>query len=140
MLFTVTTKPNLTNKRNAEAAVEKIKELKTGNTIVYFCPDWFEMNFVYYYNIEHFKDYDDVDIKRKMYEYLHSENIFPISNQHQIDTNLIKQADKLIYLDAAADFHYSGNNIKNVLDAKCQLRGKYNIHEIFNIYEYELKK
>ncbi len=139
LLFVVTVKPNITNKRNVKETVEKIKALKTSNTIIYFCPDWFELNFAYYYNIEYFKDYDDINIKNKIYQYLHSENIFPINSSNQIDTNLIKYADKIIYLDAAADFSYPNNNIKKELDLNCHLKNQYKFYEIYNLFEYELK-
>ena len=137
--FIVTVKPNITNKRNVKETVEKIKALKTSNTTIYFCPDWFELNFVYYYNIEYFKDYDDVNIKYKIYQYLHSENIFPLNNHNQIDNNLNKNADKIIYLDAAADFHYPKNNIKKELDLNYHLKSQYKFNETFRVFEYELK-
>jgi len=137
LLFVSTVKPDLSNKRDVKETVSKIKELKTSSTIVYFCPDWFELNFVYCYNIQYFKEYDD---KNKMLQFLRSENIFPISSYNQIDTNLIKNMDKIIYLDAAADFSYPENNIKNKLDLKYRLKNEYKFYEIFNVYEYELNR
>lgn len=138
LLFVVTVKPNMTNKRNVRETVEKIKALKTNRTIVYFCPDYFELNFAYYYNIEYFKDYDDNN-KNNIYQHLHSENIFPINSFNQIDTNLINLGDKLIYLDASADFSYPNNNIKIELDLNFHLKNQYNFHEVFSVFEYELK-
>ncbi len=138
LLFVLTVKPNITNKRDVKETVAKIKELKTNTTIVYFCPEWFDLNFVYYYNRLYFMDYDDKNIKNKIYHHLHSENIFPISNHNQIDINLIKHMDKIIYLDVAADFHYPKNNIKKELDVRYNLKNEYKFYEIFNVYEYEL--
>lgn len=139
LFFVFTVKPNMTNKSNVKETVEKIKELKTNNTIVYFCPDWFELNFAYYYNIKYFKDYDDVNIKNKIYQYLHSENVFPINSYNQIDTNLIKFADKIIYLDASAEFGYPNNNIKKELNLNYPLKNQYKFYEEFSVFEYELK-
>lgn len=139
LLFIITVKPNISNKRNVKETVEKIKELKTSNTIVYFCPNWFELNFAYYYNIEYFKDYDDVNIKNKIYQYLQSENIFPITSSNQIDTNVTKYADKIIYLDAGAELSYPNNNILKELDLNYQFKNEYKFYEVFSVFEYELK-
>lgn len=139
LLFVSTVKPDISNKREVKETVSKIKELKKSSTIVYFCPDLFELNFVYYYNKQYFKDYDEKKIRNKIQKYLSSENIFPISSYNQIDTNLIKNMDKIIYLDAAADFSYPENNIKNKLDLNYRLKNEYKFYEIFKVYEYELK-
>ena len=139
LLFASTVKADLSNNRDVKETVSKTKELKTSSAIVYFCPDYFDLNFVYYYNIEYFKGYDEKKIKNKIHKNLNSENIFPISSYNQIDTNLIKNMDKIIYLDAAADFCYPENNIKNKLDLNYRLKNEYKFYEIFNVYEYELK-
>jgi mannosyltransferase len=139
LLFVLTVKPDITNKRDVKDTIAKIKELKTSNTIIYFCPDWFDLNFAYYYNINYFKAYDDKNIKNKIHHYLHLENIFPISSYNQIDPNLSKYADKIIYLDAAANFSYPENKIKNELDACYRMVNKYEFYEIFILYEYKLK-
>src|SRR5690606_18039135 len=39
-LFIITSKPNLSNKRNVKEAIDKIIELKTEKTAVYMCPSW----------------------------------------------------------------------------------------------------
>ena len=52
LLFAVTVKPNITNKRNVEETVDKIKEIRDSNTLVLICPAHFILNFAYYYNIE----------------------------------------------------------------------------------------
>jgi mannosyltransferase len=139
LLYVVTVRPNNSNKREVKEMILKIKELKTSNTIVYFCPDWFKMNFVYYYNVNYFKAHDDDSMGNRINQYLQLENIYPISNYNQIDTKLIKSADKFIYLDAAADFHSPNNNIRKKLELSYKLKSEYKFHEIFNVYEYELK-
>ncbi|MBM3419285.1 MAG: hypothetical protein FJY17_10255 [Bacteroidetes bacterium] len=139
LLFASTVKADLSNGRDVKETVSKIKKLKTSSTIVYLCPDYFDLNFVYYYNMQYFKGYDEKKIKNKIHKYLNSENIFPISSYNQIDTNLIKNIDKIIYLDAAADFCYPENNIKNKLDLNYRLKNEYKFYEIFNVYEYEVK-
>lgn len=136
LLFVLTVKPDISNKRDVKETVSKIKELKTSNTIVYFCPDYFDINFVYYFNLQYFKQNKD---KNNMLKLLNTENIFPIYSYEQIDTSVIKYKDKIIFLDAAADFCYPKNNIKHFLNTSHNLINQYKFYEIFNVYEYELK-
>ena len=112
--------------------------MKTGNTLVYYCSDRFTLNFVYYYNKDLFKNIIEEKDKNPFNEFLNTENIFPIISANQIDTALIKKADKIIFLDAAADFDYPNNNIKNYLNLNFTLVNQYKFHEIFYIYEYDV--
>ena len=138
MLLVATAKPNITNKRNVKETLAKIKEIKTSNTLVYYCSDRFTLNFVYYYNRDLFKNIIEEKDKNPLNEYLNTENIFPIISYNQIDTALIKKAHKIIFLDAAADFDYPNNNIKNYLNSNYTLTKQYKFHEIFCIYEYDI--
>lgn len=138
ILFVTTAKPNITNKRNVKETLAKIKDMKTGNTLVYYCSDRFTLNFVYYYNKDLFKNIIEEKDKNPFNEFLNTENIFPIISANQIDTALIKKADKIIFLDAAADFDYPNNNIKNYLNLNFTLVNQYKFHEIFYIYEYNV--
>lgn len=137
--FIATTKQVSPNKSTVKETVAKINDLKTKKTVVYFCPDWFDLNFIYYYNINYFKDFDDVNIKGKILNYLHSEHIFPIKNASQINTMLNIKADKILYLDDAADFHSPNNNIKKKLNNLYQLKNQYKFHQIVQIYEFGSK-
>jgi len=136
ILFVVTSRPNITNKRNVKETLAKIKEIKTNNTLVYYCSDRFTLNFIYYYNNNLFKNV--IEEKNPLNTYLNTENIFPIISYNQIDTALIKKADKIIFLDAAADFDYPNNNIKEVLNSNYTLVHEYKFPEIFHIYEYDV--
>jgi hypothetical protein len=139
LLFMATVQPNITNKRNVKEAVSKTTELQTENAIVYFCPSWFELNFIYYYNIDCFKDYNTIDIKYNIYKYLHSKNIYPIDSKNQLDTSLIKKADKIIFLDAGANYSSPDNNIFQTLEQHYKLQSKYEYYEIFRVYEFKVE-
>jgi uncharacterized membrane protein len=136
LLLGITFETNVDKKRHVTEVVQKVKELKTLNTIVYICPDGFDINFAYYYNRSYFKDIDDPESKRKLYRHLASEHIYPISNERQLDIALLRKAEKVIYIDAAADFAYPGNGIKAYLDSTLNLKHQYEIPEIYWIYEY----
>jgi len=140
MLLGITFTTNVDKKRHVTEVIEKIKEIKTNKSIVYICPDNFEINFAYYYNQQYFKDIDEPDRKEKLYKHLASENIYPINSYKQIDTLIFKNADKIIYIDAAADFAYPGNGIKAKLDSTLSLKQQYEVYEIYRINEYKNKR
>ena len=139
VLFFLTTNPNISNKRNVKEMMEIVKKLKETNTIVYFCPSWFDLNFVYYYNFEWFKNYDNQPIKRKLHKYMSADNIYPIDNKNQIDTIKLKEFNTIIYIDAGAGFSFPKNGICEKLNGISISNQKYEFYEMFKVYEYQLK-
>ncbi|MCX7744276.1 MAG: glycosyltransferase family 39 protein [Flavobacteriales bacterium] len=137
-LFIVTVKPDSYNKRDVKSLVAKIKSLKTKNTIIYICPDWFELNFVYYYQPSWFIETAS-NKKNNLNEYLHADNIYPINHYKQIDTTSISGKDKIIYIDAGSDFVLPDNNIKQFLDLNFNATEYLSIQDIFKVYIYNLK-
>jgi hypothetical protein len=138
MIITFTRNPD--NRRHVGDVVNKVKELKTSNTVVYMCPDYFDMNFAYYYNKSLFSDIAPTNYRKRLRDGLANEKIFIIANRHQIDTLLIKNTDKVIYVDAAADFSYPQNKIKEYLDS-CMNPVQDNFYyEIFHVIEYQSKE
>lgn len=134
--FIVTVKPNISNKRNVKETVEKIKKIRDSNTLILICPSQFSLNFAYYYNIDMFKDYNVKDIYSNINNSLIAENIYSINNISEID---YKKWNKIVYLDAAANFLEPNNNIIKELDTKYKLKKNYKFDEIFNVFVYELK-
>jgi hypothetical protein len=118
--------------------VGKLKSLKTQNTVVYICPDWLELNFVYYYDERYFRDFNDTDIKQNIYRHLKAENIYPIKNGNQIPSSSFIKGNKILFLDDAAEFNYPNNQVKEVLDRHCKLLNCYKFKNHFSLYEYEV--
>ncbi len=139
VIYIITVNPNISNKRNVKETIAKLKELKTNNSIIYFCPNHFKLNFLYYYNINWFKDFSGM-YTDKTDNCLHKDNIYPITDQSQIDTNKINLAEKTFYLDAAANFSYPNNNIFNKLNNILSLQNKYEFYKIFKIYEFNAEE
>ncbi len=135
MLFSFEIK--LSNKRNTEQAISRVKALKSANSIVYICADWFDMNFVYYYNETYFSDINNQEIKKNFLRDLSNEGIYPIQNATQIDTLLCNKADKIIYLDAAADFAYPGNNILKMLSNKYKKTDEQFYPAIYKVFVFQ---
>jgi len=136
LMFIISFNPKKSNKRNARETVDLIKSMKTDQTVVYICADWFDLNFIYYFNQEIFKNYDKTDSKRNINEYLKSQKIYPINSYTHIQTKHYENADKVIFLDASANSTFPDNKIKEHLDLIFDLKSHHFFYEIFNIYEY----
>ncbi len=111
ILFISTFKPDKSNKRNVRETVEKITNIRDSNTLVLICPSNFILDFVYYYNRDYFKDYNNNDIYLNASNHLKKENIYAINN---IDDINFKKWERVIFLDAAADFVSPDNNIREL--------------------------
>lgn len=136
VFFIITFRPNIDNKRHVKEAIEKIVALKDGNTEVIMCPYHFVLNFTYYYNQNIFKDADEKNVFGKIVERLKKEKIYAINS---FDPALF-DSEKIIYLDAAADFSFPNNNILNTLNKKYQLINTFRYYEVFNVYEFKKNK
>lgn len=134
LMFVFSFKPNIDNNRHVRETVAKVNALKDSNTSVIICPSYFMHNFTYYYNKNIFKDVDCETVNDKMVSNLKKENIH-ISNSSDIVAEIT--TEKIIYLDAAADFSFPGNNILTELTKNHQLLNTYKFHEIFTLYEFQ---
>lgn len=130
--FVATSNPNLSNRKNAKEAIEYVDRLRDGKTIVYFSPSWFDLNFIYYYDIRCFKN-----VKMNNHECLSQDNIFPISNQQEIRLNQLKKFDRIIFLDAGADFSFPGNGILQILEQHAVLKKQHDFQDLFKVYEFK---
>jgi len=137
-LMLLTCKFDPENHRDVKGVVQKIKALKSKpNTLVYLCPEWFDLNFVYYYEPAWFKEVDNTVTKGLLRERLRGDGINPIYAMGEIDSTAIANADRIVFLDAGADFAIPGNGIKAYLQAHFKLTKMSEYPEIFKIYEFE---
>lgn len=135
LLFAVTFRPNLDNKRHVIETIDKVRALKDENTSVIICGRDFVLNFAYYYDPKLFRDVDQVGVYDKMIYEFSKRDIFAV---YHMPTDVILKR-KVIYLDAAADFSDPGNNILNTLNSAYTLKQVHHFETIFNVYEFELK-
>lgn len=136
ILFIITTKPNFSNKRDVKETIQKIKELKSPNTLLVVCPHHFILNFAYYYDINLFKDFNTENITQNIDQQLKSQSIYSINHIDEVD---YQKWNHIVFLDAAANFSYPDNNILTELNANYSLQSTYEFYEIFNVYEYSVK-
>jgi len=133
-LFIFTSQPNIPNQRNVFQVVEKINEIRKENTLIIFCPRYFDLNLMYYFDNPFF-------VQAKSIEEVHLEfsrnNVYGLNSIKGID---LTNCDHIIFLDVSADFSYPKNNILNVLNDRYIQKSKHHVYEIFNIYEFEGEK
>ncbi len=136
VLFVITFKPNISNKRDVKETISKIKELKGENTVVLFCPKHFVLNYAYYQDVNIFQDVNTKDIYKNINKDLKKINIIGVDNINDVD---IQEWEHIIYLDAAANFSHPDNDILKTLELDYTIDSKYEYYSIFNIYEYKRK-
>jgi mannosyltransferase len=130
VMMGVTFHPNVDNNRRVREVVSKVKELKTGNSLVYICPEWLDLGFTYYYNNDYFRDY------RGYRQKLESENIFPVSDVAKLDTVAINKADKVIYYEEWATLVDKDSLIYKTFAKRLRVRKTYDIFESFHIHVF----
>ena len=76
--------------------VSYVKNLQSDGTIVLISPAWFDLNFLYYYNHDWFKNLNYSDS-------LHDHSIFQLNNLKQMNTINFLSASAVLYIDAGSE-------------------------------------
>jgi mannosyltransferase len=137
MLFTCT--PNVSNKRDVIGTISQIRLLRKQfpEALIYLCPEWYDLHFAYYWNRECFEVPATADaVKSEIQRCFANENIYPIRELTITNAQKLLTSNDVIYLDAAADFSYPNNGIKDVLASKFNQVELYEYPEIFRVYHY----
>lgn len=127
MIATYSAKDN--NKRQVKNTINYIKQNQMPTTLIAICPDWFNHNFLYYYNQDLFK--------AKKADDLANENILLLSDSKQLENMDLSKYDQIIYLDAAADFAYPKNAINTLLQSKYTFVSAEHFPDIFTVSIYK---
>lgn len=140
LLFVVTANPALSNNRPIKAVVEQIKIKKTEHTVVFICPDWLDLNLIYYYDRACFKNFDTQDIKRKIRETLINDNVFPITNHRELSIGLRDTTNHILFLDDASNVHYPNNKLEEKLKDHGEIVGVHNFNKGLRLLELRNNK
>jgi len=132
-VFANSSKPYVDNERNVDQVVDKVNELKNENSLVLFSPKHFDLNLTYYLDNKLFKSSSSVEGLNKE---LKSKNVVGVN--HIDDFNLAKW-NHIIFIDAASEFSFPGNNILRMLSSKFQNVTKNDTIGVLNVYEFKIK-
>lgn len=129
---------NPTRHREVQAMVSYVRHQKEdARSLVYFCPDYLDLSFVYYYDRSWYGSAAIPDGREYLKELLRKDHIFPISSKKGVDPAVFKDYERIIYIDAAADFAYPHNGILSTLKQSLDLRMKKHFEAVFNVYVFE---
>lgn len=137
MLLLITHVRNEPNNRDVKPMIEKIISLKTDGTAVILCPDYFNLNYAYYYDQSLFKNIGNESIEDGIVNRLENENVYGITHINQLNKEVISKCKKIIYLDAGADFMYPKNEINQVIATKFKHLDTFNFGDAFTLHVYE---
>ena len=108
-LFSFYTIPYFDRGWNVPRLVQKVNELKTAGTVVYICPGWFNINYIYY---------SDLDIFRKKLlrkdlalELINNSNMYSVHTSEMVDEKVVKSADQILFVDFNSNLGLPGNGI-----------------------------
>jgi len=88
---------------------EFIHQIKTPETIVYYAPVWYTLNFAYHYDKKIFANYNTVDIYKNIIENLKKQQIYSVYNYNTLDTTLVFRARKFVCIDADGQWSSTEN-------------------------------
>lgn len=89
--------------RNVKELVEKVRTGTGENTAIYIYPEWFDLNFVYYYEKDWFTKPDET---RSL---LNDHHIYPILHPEDLDSNSLSSFKDVFLIDAEGGTYDEGN-------------------------------
>lgn len=137
LFFVFTCKPDMANRSEIRSAVELLKEKKSAETVVFVCPDWMDLNVAYYYNRNSFENYNAIDIKHNIHQFLKKDNVFPIANDSLIPKVLSKNVRHVLFLDNVSNFHYPQNNVEQTLRKEFNTVNRFDFHGGLQLLEFK---
>lgn len=126
----ITTNLNPDNNRRVTEVVKISNELKGENGIIVISPDYAYREYVYYYNFDYFRDY------KNTVTLLNSDGIFPANDYSEIKNKLTNISSNIVYVDCGAEFAFGTDKILDSLSANYYMKGKYEVFEIYKIYNF----
>jgi hypothetical protein len=140
--FYITAHRVIPEKRQVRTLVNEMKRMGTDvNTVFVICPDYFDLNILYYWNQEKFRQWGEQNVSNEgMVNDLVNEQIWAVRDSIDLSSLLDNSAlTKLVYLDASADFSIPGNGISEWLQKHFNKKTEQEIPEHFWLRSFEVK-
>ncbi|MFN5982758.1 MAG: glycosyltransferase family 39 protein [Fluviicola sp.] len=128
------------NNRHADLRnlASKVKELKTKETQVIMCPEYFDVSLMYYYDrsIYSQKGFQaDGAVFPKYKETLRKNGFFSVVGQYDSNLPKLDSNKRLIYIDALSEFFYKNNGILESLKNFYHIKDSVPCYEFYNGYK-----
>ncbi|MCX6269504.1 MAG: glycosyltransferase family 39 protein [Bacteroidetes bacterium] len=130
IMMAVTFHPRVDNKRRLKEAVSFIRENWKPGTCIIICPSWLQYGFAYHYNQLIFKDYAHLPMM------LNRECIYPVNDLSSLDTNKLKQADRVLFFEEWASLTDPGQTLFTYLNREFRAENTRSFYENFKVHQY----
>jgi len=130
IMMAITFHPRADNKRHLKETVNFISELRGSHTMVIICPQWLEYGFSYHYDQSIFRDY------KHLRSLLNQHGIYPVNGLSTLDTNVIRQADQVLYLEEWASLTDPGETLFHYLNKEFRFDKTMMFYENFKVHRY----
>lgn len=138
--FLLSASLNPSKKRDVRETVDFITSRKDRTTLVLICPPEFMTTFAYYYKRDYFRQTETGSEYGRLIRLLEEDQVMFINAMSPGLLQKASQYKRIIYLDAAADFTFPGNHIKDDLFKNYTLKEEAFRPELFHIYVFETGK
>jgi hypothetical protein len=119
---------NPSNGSDLKGLVAHLQSEKTGVTPLVICPEFFDKTYIFHADLAVFQDY------RHFAASLLSHNIYPATYYTDIPPTVLAGADKVIFLDAAAQFVQPDNGILMGLKATFPHVQQQHFENVWDVY------
>jgi Dolichyl-phosphate-mannose-protein mannosyltransferase len=141
--FFITAHRMVPEKRQVRALVHEMKQMSLdSNTVFVICPDYFDLNVLYYWDQEKFCQWGEQDAsKEEVAKGLIHEQIWAVRDSSELSSLLNSTTlSQCVYLDASADFSIPGNGVLQWLEEHFNKKGEQEIPEHFKLRSFEISR
>lgn len=132
LLIIVTTNLKSGHLPNRKSLVEEVLKNKDEKTAVIICPPWLDLEIIYHYKLDYFKDFEN---SRTLFK---KDNFFAIYNRSQLPSEEeMKNFNKIIFLDSWAHLTDPDKSIMKWIDANYQFTHSNNDFKGYQVYFYK---
>jgi hypothetical protein len=119
---------NPSNHRDVKGLVAYVQSVRTSETPLIICPNYFDKTFAFHADLATFQDYAHFGAA------LTERRIYAVNGFNSIPPEILNTSPTVIFLDADSKFTYPGNGILEGLRTQFPHIEKQHFDEIFDVY------
>ena len=141
--FYITSHRVMPEKRQVKSVVSTMQSFSTSsNTLYVICPYYFDLNFLYYWNRDRFKQCGQTNASsQEVVQSLYLDHVLAVKDSSELSKAMLNEHFKeVVYLDASADFSIPGNGVLQWLTHRYDKTNEQEIPERFVVRSFALKQ